>query len=916
MPDNTNANDSNGFSSSDFESESNQNGQFYRNISSIQRDTTEHKKSVNSSQNFTEGEATTNSQPDNLNGIVAGSSAESQSEYGVKYTIALVQKLPNWWSYVPVGRNKVPIGFEWQHNTKSKEEILGMLAAGECSAVGVLLGEASGGLLDVDIDGEWGEKKVESLSMLPLEEALPHTFKITSGLLHRSRNLYYVPDRYWNLIKYKDWADAATGEGVEFRWSKQGGSHQSIVAGFHPKTGSYHFLTEPEDISEAPAWVLDLMLVTTDAYKEARSCYGKNDVAFARILLASLKPERADAYQSWISVGMALKSVADELLEDWIEWSRQSSNFDGEEVCEKHWHSFNGEGRTLGTLYFYATEDGWVPDENFKKRQELGLDPDDDAGENTFDKHVYIKLFQEGVEDWVTINQAFFQNTGKGYWKHISDEAVYRWLTEASMRTYKIKTKGEEAFPTYPFAKNQAVESAYKFNIKALAVKEQPSNTHLRCFKNCTVDMRTGAVLPHSRDHFLTTAIPVDYKPNLSCPKAFRDFILDSYGEEFLELIQALTAWLLDPTAPYGYFVHLIGQSGTGKGTLLRFWAELFGEHSHTGNFSNLTTPEYRHQHLTGAAVFSIPDVGGFLKSVTDFYELVDNGQMSGRPLFTSTAYTKLWNVRFLVASVNHLRIENAGEGWERRCIPIPTKRRSSIDPDHTLRTRLAEVKAEVISWALSMPREKRDDLIRYATRNNETIASLQLEAKIQSDSVAGFADACLVPAENKNFLDNSTLFASYKAYCQAHGLLPKNFNMFISQLKSTLPEIYRVKTHWGRDSKGERVKIGAHWQFMDIVPGAFNITPQMDLDTHELTCYQSACKQGQLSLLTESTLVNRLYRTCTGPVQDFVVPEPLSSGGVQGVQGVQGGRAHVEKFSSEFSNGDDGQARKKRRRF
>jgi guanylate kinase len=34
---------------------------------------------------------------------------------------------------------------------------------------------------------------------------------------------------------------------------------------------------------------------------------------------------------------------------------------------------------------------------------------------------------------------------------------------------------------------------------------------------------------------------------------------------------------LIDPTAPYGKFMHIIGPSGSGKGTLLRLWGEIFG---------------------------------------------------------------------------------------------------------------------------------------------------------------------------------------------------------------------------------------------------------------------------------------------------------------------------------------------------
>jgi hypothetical protein len=86
---------------------------------------------------------------------------------------------------------------------------------------------------------------------------------------------------------------------------------------------------------------------------------GNDDTARARSYLEALQPSRADDYDQWLEVGMALHSVDDALLADWINWSAQSSKFKPGD-CEHKWRGFkSGGGITLGTLGQLAKQDGW-----------------------------------------------------------------------------------------------------------------------------------------------------------------------------------------------------------------------------------------------------------------------------------------------------------------------------------------------------------------------------------------------------------------------------------------------------------------------------------------------------------------------------------------------------------------------------
>ena len=75
--------------------------------------------------------------------------------------------------------------------------------------------------------------------------------------------------------------------------------------------------------------------------------------------LGQLKSERADPYDNWLSVGMALHSVdPDEaMLSQWDRWSRSSPKWqDG--ICAAKWQTFTANGSLrIATLHQMANED-------------------------------------------------------------------------------------------------------------------------------------------------------------------------------------------------------------------------------------------------------------------------------------------------------------------------------------------------------------------------------------------------------------------------------------------------------------------------------------------------------------------------------------------------------------------------------
>jgi phage/plasmid-associated DNA primase len=443
--------------------------------------------------------------------------------------------------------------------------------------------------------------------------------------------------------------------------------------------------------------------------------------------------------------------------------------------------------------------------------EKLGLDFNHYTKGRTFDDFAVRKVFGQNYK---AINSAMYQYTGAGWWQRQNEKRCEHMIAICSEKVFKLRQVSKwEWEETFPFSNESCTNSAFKYALKRLYL-EPPQNRHFRAFKNGTVDMRTGELLPHDPAHYLTSAIESDYVRDRPCPEVFLNFIISAFGEDQLDAIRAYTSMLIDPTAPYGKFVHVIGPSGSGKGTLLRLWGEIFGlEDSHSGDFAELSNPESRHQHLTGKSLYTIPDTGGYITGVRPFYELVDNGQLSGRSLYSSSGYPKEWNCRFVVASVGHLQIENAGDGWDRRCLPLLSKGREGLE-DPYLRHKLSAVKADIVSWALAMPRAERDALLLKPSTNNR-IRLAKLDAATYGDPVRSFVDLCLRPTESSSVIYNHELHSWFIAYCKAHGYSDsRGMSKFIAHLKTVLPQ-HHVPRHRKDGSLN-----AAHWTHMALLPG------------------------------------------------------------------------------------------------
>ncbi|KYC34695.1 DNA primase [Scytonema hofmannii PCC 7110] len=320
--------------------------------------------------------------------------------------IDALSALPQHWHIVPtVG--KQPQGHNWEQHPFSPEELRLELArngrvkvlekSGKTrqvypTGIAVICGKNSQEfLIAVDCDGisayrkitqlvnsQEPEKKLEQpefLTKLIALEHLPPTVAFTSGRPNRTQYLYRIP-----IAKNGVWHDVPEVDRLKSRkistakeelLELRGQNLCSVLPpSLHPNGSYYKWLPGysilEKPVTRAPSWVVEQMLgsekrrkpiPTIKKYKgeclRVDICPNNTNIQTALVLLEVIHPRFADQYETWIQVGMALKSVSPTLLRDWEKWSQLSPKYKPGE-CEYKWNSFRKWGITIRTLYKLA----------------------------------------------------------------------------------------------------------------------------------------------------------------------------------------------------------------------------------------------------------------------------------------------------------------------------------------------------------------------------------------------------------------------------------------------------------------------------------------------------------------------------------------------------------------------------------
>ena len=105
------------------------------------------------------------------------------------------------------------------------------------------------------------------------------------------------------------------------------------------------------------------------------------------------------------------------------------------------------------------------------------------------------------------------------------------------------------------------------------------THPYLLNFENGIVDLRTGELLPHSRDYLITKMVRYAYVPTAQCPR-FLSFVQRSVGSDTVRFLQICLGYSLTGVTSEKLTFLCLGPTNTGKTTLLALYRDLLGEYA------------------------------------------------------------------------------------------------------------------------------------------------------------------------------------------------------------------------------------------------------------------------------------------------------------------------------------------------
>lgn len=297
--------------------------------------------------------------------------------------------------------------------------------------------------------------------------------------------------------------------------------------------------------------------------------------------------------------------------------------------------------------------------------------------------------------------------------------------------------------------------------------------------ENGTIDLHTGKLKPHSRDHMATRKSPVIYDPDARLDMWDR-FLAQSFGGdvEVIEFVQRLFGYSLLGVTPEELLPILIGTGGSGKSTMLCAFEAVFGDYGRTAEFDTFLqrsgTGGARNDlaRLAGArlAWASEMERGKKLSSQT-VKSLTGSDPITARFLYKE-AFTFRPAFLLVLVSNDAPRIDHDDEGMWRRVVQL---KMDNAVPEHKRDPRIKETLRDphrggpaVLAWLV----KGCQDYLENGMQIPESVRQTTREYRAVQDPLYGYLGTAVVEDPNA-WSAQDDLYAAYVWWTEQSGEEP-----------------------------------------------------------------------------------------------------------------------------------------------
>lgn len=238
-------------------------------------------------------------------------------------------------------------------------------------------------------------------------------------------------------------------------------------------------------------------------------------------------------------------------------------------------------------------------------------------------------------------------------------------------------------------------------------MEEFDQEPYLLTCQNGTLDLRTGELLPHCREHMLTRCIPVAYDSQAAAPKwdqFLRQILPDPEVQAFL---QRFAGYSLTGSTTEQVLLFLIGNGRNGKSVYTETLAALLGEYHTAAGISSLTTQRRTGipndiAALAGARLVTVSEPQQGIQLHEAMIKDLTGGDTIVARFLRKEHFTFKPQLKLVFRGNHRPRITGTDDGIWRRLLLVPFNVQipsENVNPD--LLSELREELPGILAWAV-----------------------------------------------------------------------------------------------------------------------------------------------------------------------------------------------------------------------
>jgi putative DNA primase/helicase len=306
---------------------------------------------------------------------------------------------------------------------------------------------------------------------------------------------------------------------------------------------------------------------------------------------------------------------------------------------------------------------------------------------------------------------------------------------------------------------------------------------HLLAFSNGVLETSTQKFTPHSHHHLITSVLPFQYAPGLTCCKWLESLDQALAGDKnAIELVQAFFRWALTPKSTGKFAIEcgwdLFGAPGTGKGTVLETLRNLVGR-DNAGSFR----PKYLGNANAAASMLDkkvsiCSDSSGANDDPGLYNQIITNEPVPCKFLYKDIQHVTLNT--FLVRAYNAIPPSPFGsQGLDRRIIAMAFNHQPKVR-DITLQAQINAELSGIFNWAWSISEA---EMVRRISTAGEIQAVKEASIQRFEENNPWFVFL------HKSFPTETTihpklLYERYEKWSQEHGEFKLSYKKFTKAIE------------------------------------------------------------------------------------------------------------------------------------